>query len=64
MIPTSWISARFFTAGGTNYTYNGKTYSFNSGVVTEYDVVCQKFANAGCNVVMIIKIPLILQQQI
>ena len=47
--------SRFFTAGGTNYTYNGKTYSFNSGVVTEYDVVCQKFANAGCNVVMIIK---------
>ena len=40
--------SRFFTAGGTSYTYNGKTYSFNSGVVTEYDVVCQKFANAGC----------------
>lgn len=47
--------SRFFTAGGTNYTYNGKTYSFNSGVVAEYDVVCQKFANEGCNVVMVIK---------
>ncbi|MCD8037694.1 MAG: DUF5722 domain-containing protein [Lachnospiraceae bacterium] len=47
--------SRFCTGGGTNYTYNGKTYSFNSSVVSEYDIVCQKFANEGCNVVMVIK---------
>lgn len=47
--------SRFFAGGGTSYTYNGKSYSFNSAVVTEYDIVCQKFANAGCNVVMVIK---------
>lgn len=47
--------SRFFTGGGTNYTYNGKTYSFNSGVVSEYDIVCRKFANEGCNVIMVIK---------
>lgn len=47
--------SRFFTAGGINYTYNGKNYSFNGGVVAEYDIVCQKFANEGCNVVMIVK---------
>lgn len=47
--------SRFFTAGGTSYTYNGKTYSFNSGVVAEYDAVCQLFAKEGVNVVMVIK---------
>lgn len=47
--------SRFFVGGGTDYTYNGKTYSFNSGVVGEYDVVCQKFESQGCNVVMVIK---------
>ena len=47
--------SRFFTGGGINYTYNGKTYSFNSGVVGEYDIVCQKFAKEGCNVIMVIK---------
>lgn len=47
--------SRFFTAGGTNYTYNGKNYSFNSGVVAEYDAVCQLFAKEGVNVVMVIK---------
>ena len=47
--------SRFFTAGGTNYTYNGKTYSFNSSVVTEYDIVCKKLSDTGCNVVMTIK---------
>ncbi len=47
--------SRFFTAGGMNYTYNGKTFSFNAGVVAEYDIVCQKFASEGCNVVMVIK---------
>lgn len=47
--------SRFFTAGGVNYTYNGKTYSFNAAVVSEYDVICSKFASEGCNVIMVIK---------
>ena len=44
-----------FTGGGLNYTYNGKTYSFNAAVVREYDVVCSRFAAEGCNVMMVIK---------
>jgi hypothetical protein len=47
--------SRFFTAGGINYVYNGKTYSFNSTVVAEYDIVCSKFASEGVNVIMVIK---------
>lgn len=47
--------SRFCMGGGTNYTYNGKSYSFNSGVVAEYDAVCKKFEAQGCNVVMVIK---------
>ncbi len=47
--------SRFFVGGGVSYTYNGKTYSFNSSVVAEYDAVCQSFTNQGCNVVMVIK---------
>lgn len=47
--------SRFFTAGGINYTYNGKLYSFNVSVVREYDIICTKLAAAGCNVVMVIK---------
>jgi hypothetical protein len=47
--------SRFCVGGGTSYTYNGKTYSFNSAVVAEYDAVVQKLSGAGCNVVMVIK---------
>ncbi len=47
--------SRFFTGGGLNYTYNGKTYSFNIKVVQEYDGVCTRLASEGCNVIMIIK---------
>ena len=47
--------SRFFVGGGTNYTYNGKNYSFNSSVVAEYDIVCKSFADTGANVVMVIK---------
>lgn len=47
--------SRFFTGGGTNYTYNGKSYSFNASVVAEYDQVCRRFTNEGCNTVMVIK---------
>lgn len=47
--------SRFFVGGGANYTYNGKTYSFNSQVVAEYDIICNGLTNQGCNVVMVIK---------
>lgn len=47
--------SRFFMGAGVNYVYNGKPYSFNAEVVREYDIVCQKLASQGCNVVMIIK---------
>ena len=47
--------SRFFQGGGLNYTYNGRTYSFNAAVVREYDVICSRLAASGCNVIMIIK---------
>jgi hypothetical protein len=47
--------SRFCVGGGTSYTYNGKTYSFNSSVVAEYDAIVSMLNNAGCNVVMVIK---------
>lgn len=47
--------SRFFTGAGVNYVYNGKAYSFNAAVVSEYDVVCSKLASEGCNVMMVIK---------
>jgi hypothetical protein len=47
--------SRFCVGGGVNYTYNGKTYSFNSAVVGEYDAVVKLLNGAGCNVVMTIK---------
>lgn len=47
--------SRFYMGGGTSYQYNGKNYSFNSGVVAEYDAVVKMLNDAGCNVVMVIK---------
>jgi hypothetical protein len=47
--------SRFCTGGGTSYTYNGKTYSFNSSVVAEYDAVVKMLCDAGTNVIMVIK---------
>lgn len=47
--------SRFYMGGGTSYQYNGKSYSFNSGVVAEYDAVVKMFCDAGCNVVMVLK---------
>lgn len=46
--------SKFFQAGGVNFTYNGKNYSFNSTAVAEADAVCSLFTNEGCNVVMVI----------
>lgn len=44
----------FFKSGGVNYTYNGKTYSFNASAVQGYDLTVQALSNQGCNVVMVL----------
>lgn len=44
----------FFAGSGVNYTYNGKTYSFNASQVAAYDVLCKMFTDAGTNVVMVL----------
>lgn len=46
--------SKFVWSGGTNYSYNGKNYSFSSAAVSEYDAVCSIFEKQGCNVVMVI----------
>ena len=46
---------RFCQGGGTNYTYNGKNYSFNSTVVAEYDAIAKMCQNNGAHLMMIIK---------
>ncbi|MFG6367611.1 MAG: hypothetical protein K1W16_04175 [Lachnospiraceae bacterium] len=46
--------SKFVQSGGTNYTYNGKNYSFSSTAVAEYDAACSIFAEQGCNVVMVV----------
>ncbi len=44
---------RFFTPGeGVSYTYNGKPYSFNKKVVSEYDMIMQLFAAQKVEVTM------------
>ena len=44
---------RFFTPGASiPYTYNGKTYNFNQGVVAEYDLVMSLMASQKVEVTM------------
>ena len=44
---------RFFVPGaGVPYVYNGKPYSFNQGVVAEYDMIMQLFASQKVEVTM------------
>lgn len=42
------------SGGGTNYTYNGKTYSFNSGIVGQYDLIVPKMNAAGIQVNLVV----------
>ena len=44
----------FFKSGGVNYTYNGKTYSFNASAVQGYDITVKALSDQGCNVVMVL----------
>ena len=46
--------SRFFSGSGVNYTYNGKTYSFNRSVVEEYDHVFSTLTRKGIDVTAII----------
>lgn len=48
--------ARFTAAGGVNYTYNGKNYSFNSVVVTEFDQIAKMCQQNGVHVIMACKL--------
>ena len=39
---------------GINYTYNGKTYSFSSSLISQYDIVVQRLNEQGAQVTMVI----------
>ena len=47
--------SRFYRAGGLNYTYNGKPYSFNTVVVAEFDAIAKICQSKGVNLVVAIK---------
>lgn len=42
------------SGGGVNYTYNGKNYSFNAGIVGQYDVIVPAMNAAGIQVNLIL----------
>ncbi|MDD2354630.1 MAG: DUF5722 domain-containing protein [Lachnospiraceae bacterium] len=42
------------TGGGINYTYNGKTYSFNSLQVAQYDILVPKLNKMGIEIDMVV----------
>ena len=42
------------SGGGVNYTYNGKTYSFNSAIVGQYDLIVPKMNASGIQVNLIL----------
>lgn len=46
--------SRFFNGSGVNYSYNGKSYSFNRAVVEEYDHVFSTLTKKGIDVTAII----------
>ncbi|MCI2048792.1 MAG: DUF5722 domain-containing protein [Lachnospiraceae bacterium] len=48
------LLGRICSGGGINYTYNGKTYSFSSRYVSEYDIVAQLMNKRGIQVTYII----------
>ena len=39
---------------GINYTYNGKTYTFSSTLISQYDIVVQRMNSQGVQVSMVI----------
>lgn len=48
------LLGRITNGGGINYQYNGKTYSFNSSYVAEYDIVAKRMNAQGIQVTFII----------
>lgn len=42
------------SGGGISYTYNGKTYSFNAGIVGQYDIIVPSMNAAGIQVNLIL----------
>ncbi|MDD5939151.1 MAG: DUF5722 domain-containing protein [Lachnospiraceae bacterium] len=42
------------SGGGVNYTYNGKTYSFNSSIVSQYDILVPMMNKKGIQLNMIL----------
>lgn len=42
------------TGGGVNYTYNGKTYSFNASIVSQYDFLIPLLNKKGVQVDMVL----------
>lgn len=48
------LLGRITNGGGINYQYNGKTYSFNSRYVAEYDIVAKRMNAQGIQVTFII----------
>lgn len=42
------------SGGGVDYTYNGKTYSFNAGIVGQYDSLVPKMNQNGIQVTLIL----------
>ena len=47
--------SRFFAGGGYPYTYNGKAYQFNGGVIAEYDAIVGFCKANNVHLVMVIK---------
>lgn len=47
-------AAPFFAGGGINYTYNGKTYSFNAAKVQETDIIVNLYNKQNTDVFMIV----------
>lgn len=48
------LLGRITNGGGINYTYNGKTYQFNSQYISEYDFVVKRMNQQGIQVTFII----------
>lgn len=48
------LLGRIVSGTGINYTYNGKTYSFSSQYVTEYDLVTSRMNEQGIQVSLIV----------
>lgn len=48
------LLGRITNGGGINYTYNGKTYQFNSRYISEYDFVVKRMNQQGIQVTFII----------